>query len=203
PSKEDYIKLKEIIKLDETYDKQMLKIFTKPSDKENNPFGKNPGDCIMFPLEPSSEQHFATFPQSLPEFCIKAGSSEKGCCKMCGEPYIRLTKRIGESIYDEEGNPQGIDRSTMKWNNSHPNNNPRWFSEKEFIGWNKNCSCETNNIEPSIVLDPFAGSGTTLKVAKKLGRRFVGIELNQEYIKIIENKLKQNTLHSVFNNDSD
>ncbi len=35
-----------------------------------------------------------------------------------------------------------------------------------------------------IVLDPFAGSGTTNVVAKKLGRDWVGIELNQEYIEM-------------------
>ena len=38
-----------------------------------NPKGKNPGDCIIFPLEPSSENHYAMFPKTLPEFCIKAG----------------------------------------------------------------------------------------------------------------------------------
>lgn len=41
-----------------------------------------------------------------------------------------------------------------------------------------------------IVLDPFMGSGTTAIVAKKLGRNFVGIELNPQYIKIAEARIK-------------
>jgi site-specific DNA-methyltransferase (adenine-specific) len=40
-----------------------------------------------------------------------------------------------------------------------------------------------------IVLDPFMGSGTTAIVAKKLGRNYIGIELNEEYIKIAKEKL--------------
>ncbi len=39
------------------------------------------------------------------------------------------------------------------------------------------------------VLDPFAGSGTTLAVAKKLGRRFLGFELSKRYAKQIEKRL--------------
>jgi DNA modification methylase len=42
-----------------------------------------------------------------------------------------------------------------------------------------------------IVLDIFAGAGTTLLAAKKLGRRYVGIELNPEYCRIIEARLKE------------
>ncbi len=40
-----------------------------------------------------------------------------------------------------------------------------------------------------IVLDPFAGSGTTLKVAKELGRNFVGYEISKNYEQIIKLKL--------------
>jgi len=40
-----------------------------------------------------------------------------------------------------------------------------------------------------IVLDPFMGSGTTAVVAKKLGRDFIGIELNPDYIKIAEKRI--------------
>ena len=40
-----------------------------------------------------------------------------------------------------------------------------------------------------VVLDPFAGSGTTLKMAKKNNRNYIGIEISQEYIDIINKRL--------------
>lgn len=39
------------------------------------------------------------------------------------------------------------------------------------------------------VLDPFAGSGTTLAVAKKLGRRYFGVELSKQYAEAIQDRL--------------
>ncbi len=41
-----------------------------------------------------------------------------------------------------------------------------------------------------LVVDPFAGSGTTLSVAKKLGRRWKGFELSPEYVAYIEQRLE-------------
>lgn len=43
-----------------------------------------------------------------------------------------------------------------------------------------------------IILDPFMGSGTTGLVAKKLGKNYVGIELNEEYIKIANERINGN-----------
>lgn len=41
------------------------------------------------------------------------------------------------------------------------------------------------------VLDPFAGSGTTLAVAKKLGRRWIGFEISRQYVARIERRLAE------------
>lgn len=43
--------------------------------------------------------------------------------------------------------------------------------------------------DDGVVLDPFCGSGTTCLVAKKLGRKYIGIELNPEYIQIANRRL--------------
>ncbi len=43
-----------------------------------------------------------------------------------------------------------------------------------------------------LVLDPFAGSGTTLQVARELDRHFIGIELNEEYAPLIQRRLACN-----------
>jgi site-specific DNA-methyltransferase (adenine-specific) len=46
-----------------------------------------------------------------------------------------------------------------------------------------------------VVLDPFAGSGTTLKAAKELNRRFIGIEINPEYVEICQRRIAQEVLN--------
>ena len=42
-----------------------------------------------------------------------------------------------------------------------------------------------------VVLDPFAGSGTTPMTAKALGRQYIGFELNPEYIGICEKRIQE------------
>jgi site-specific DNA-methyltransferase (adenine-specific) len=48
--------------------------------------------------------------------------------------------------------------------------------------------------EEDVVLDPFIGSGTTALAAQKLNRRYIGIELQAEYIEIAQTKLQSNQL---------
>jgi len=46
-----------------------------------------------------------------------------------------------------------------------------------------------------IVLDPFNGSGTTCVAAKNLGRQYVGIEINPEYVELANQRIKENNFH--------
>ena len=53
-----------------------------------------------------------------------------------------------------------------------------------------------------IVLDPFAGSGTTLQVARRLGRRSIGIELSQESVAYMGEKLARPQVASLMGFDT-
>ena len=59
------------------------------------------------------------------------------------------------------------------------------FSENKDICW-----CGHDNFETGIVLDPFMGSGTTARVAKKNMRNYIGIELNPEYAEVSRKSLQ-------------
>jgi DNA modification methylase len=50
--------------------------------------------------------------------------------------------------------------------------------------------CAVANFPGEIVLDPFVGTGTTCAVAKSMGRRFIGIDINPAYIKIAEERVR-------------
>lgn len=55
--------------------------------------------------------------------------------------------------------------------------------------------CIGKHSEPDqIIFDPFSGSGTTLVAAKQLGRKFLGCELSERYVKICEERLRQDYL---------
>ena len=53
-----------------------------------------------------------------------------------------------------------------------------------------------------VVLDPFTGSRTTLKIAKKWGRKYVGYETVKSYSKIINAKLEQAEKHGELKQDN-
>tara|TARA_R100000329_G_scaffold31661_1_gene29300 strand:+ start:3244 stop:4071 length:828 start_codon:yes stop_codon:yes gene_type:complete len=85
--------------------------------------GANMKSVWKIPVKPYAGAHFATFPEKLPELCIKAGSKKD-----------------------------------------------------------------------DIVLDPFFGSGTTGWVAQRLGRKWLGIELNSDYIDVANERFRQQEL---------
>lgn len=67
----------------------------------------------------------------------------------------------------------------------HPASFPEELARDHILSWSN---------EGDIVLDPFSGSGTTAKMAKHNGRRFIGIEVNPEYVEISKERLAQGVL---------
>ena len=65
----------------------------------------------------------------------------------------------------------------------------RVIEERVTTGWAKGCECETVEVERCVVLDTFSGSGTTGVKAMELGRDYVGLDLNSEYLPLAEARL--------------
>jgi DNA modification methylase len=137
--------------------------------------------------KPYTGAHFATFPEKLVEPMVLAGSSEVGCCPSCGAPWMM--------VLDSESNPnrpkidftrfddRGVTRTTAGLDGRQGK------SIKSFVGWGPTCDCPEHKPVPCLVLDPFTGSGTTGAVSLRLGRNFVGCELNPEYAKLAESRI--------------
>ena len=130
--------------------------------------------------EPYAEAHFATFPTEIPRRAIKAGTSEKGCCPSCGSPWTRITSRT--PIKRERPNDL-TKRNGEDGTGNHCANTVAGV-ETRTLGWEPTCKCDAGSPVPCVVLDPFLGSGTTVAVARTLGRHGVGCELNPEYAEL-------------------
>ncbi len=70
-------------------------------------------------------------------------------------------------------------------NRFHPAQFPEQLAQDHIISWSN---------EGDIVLDPMCGSGTTLKMAKQLNRKAIGIEIEEKYCEIAVRRLSQEVL---------
>jgi DNA modification methylase len=151
-----------------------------------NPGGKNPGDVLQTPTQPFPGAHFAVFPPSVPERAILAGTSERGCCPTCGAPWRRV-KEYGER--EDTGASSGIApeldaRATRARDPSGRGGNVLAARPVLGVGWESTCQCGGQASGRPVVLDPFSGSGTTGMVALQLGRDYIGIDLNENYLEM-------------------
>ena len=143
--------------------------------------GSNLRSVWQFPTQPYSGAHFSVFPEKLPEICIKAATPEVGCCSKCGAPWERIVESKRTPDTPRPKDALNLDRNTK---------GEGWITKTQTLGWQPTCSCKADKT-PSVCLDPFAGTGTTLLVASKLGRKSVGYELSEEYCRLIVERNRQ------------
>ena len=79
---------------------------------------------------------------------------------------------------------QKIDLPVGNVDHGHPTEKPI-----KLIQW-----CIEESRTEGIILDPFMGSGTTLRAAKDLGRKAIGIEIEEKYCEIAAKRLRQEIL---------
>lgn len=149
-----------------------------------NPNGRNAWNWMEWRPEPLNMAHFAAFPSSIPRFCIKAGTSQHGCCGVCGAGWRRVVEQTG-TVQTRWAATNAL---AAEVGGTHRERTHQRVMET--TGWQPSCKCGHDApIVPATVLDPFMGSGTTLLVATELGRDSVGIELKQEYIDMAKRRI--------------
>ena len=150
--------------------------------------------------QPYPGAHFATFPPKLIEPCILAGTSPRAC-EICGAPWERVMEKqlipqyeSRHGGYNARGGPKGMVDMSKTWKPG--------VNLTTTTGWRPTCTCKNEGTGRCIVLDPFAGSGTTLWVAEHFGRDSIGIELSPEYCELI-NKRMSNRQMTLFERGAD
>lgn len=146
--------------------------------------------------KPFPGAHFATFSPKIPEIAIKAGTSQKGCCPECGQNWVRVVEKtfIPQPDVSLERGIKGAAGQKPMDKSSSWDGVPRGSTESKTIGWKPSCAHKDLKPVPCIVCDPFCGSGRALIVAKKLGRRGIGIDLKGEYLEMPRKELAQERL---------
>ena len=175
--------INEVARWDETDARSMP--IGNPSDGK-----RNKRSVWTVTTKPFRGAHFATFPKDLIEPCVLAGTSQRGCCSKCGAPWERQIEST--RIARNELPPEDPRYRPNTYKGAYGEINGKGdagYNSTKTLGWSASCKCKDAEIVPCTVFDPFTGSGTTCVVALNHNRRFIGTELNPDYIKIATERI--------------
>lgn len=151
---------------------------------------RNPRNVWSLSAEPLKAAHFAAFPSSIPRRCIQASTSAAGCCPTCGSQWASIVEtervptrpgtnsKVTDLKHDTGYSSGSVPGHPTEFGNRDPE---RHIQRTKILGYRQTCNCAAHEPVPCTVLDPFAGSGTTLMVSRWLGRKSIGIELSEKY----------------------
>ncbi len=109
----------------------------------------------------------------------------------CGAPWGRVTER-NDAPHDGKTETQyaaGTNANRISLARQAARERGEEYVQRvTTLGWQPTCDHDAEPV-PAVVLDPFAGSGTTGVVALRDGRSFIGIELNHEYVEIARRRI--------------
>jgi len=163
-----------------------------PEAWRGNPLGKLPGSVWTIPTEPLrvpdhlGVDHFAAFPSEWPRRII-LGWSPSGVCVECGEGRRPVVAKEQEHLATRSDRAKAYRAEVAKPTGAN------WSMHDEttrvhatITGYACACPDTTAPTRPSVVLDPFSGTGTTPAVAHILGRHGIGIDLSADYLRLAE-----------------
>ena len=136
-------------------------------------------DAWHIPTQPYSGSHFAVWPPALLDRPIKSMCPRK-VCRTCGKPSERITtgneSPTGSAWGGGDVDGTGERRAGCAFTTTTTTT----------LGWT---DCGHDDYRPGIVLDPFAGSGTTLMVATGLGRAALGFDLDARNVDLARERV--------------
>lgn len=108
--------------------------------------GANKRSVWTVPTVPFKEAHFATFPPELIRPCIRAGTSQKGCCPKCGAPWRRVVEKTGDIQASAKGSRFDAGKTGARDGGGRTQQGERY--ESQTIGWEPTCECSGVDLTP-------------------------------------------------------